>query len=83
MKKWDLDDRYTNRPTLLVKPSAEMPILGSRTTRPYITDLTELIKLDFPDPAGPSSRTLTRFRDWQAGLKETRFSFRASLSLVT
>lgn len=51
MKKWDLDDRYSNRPTLLVKTSAEMPILGSRITRPYITDLIELIKLDFSDPA--------------------------------
>ncbi|XP_071269292.1 interferon-induced protein 44-like isoform X2 [Salvelinus alpinus] len=40
------------------------------------------MKLDFPDPGGPISRTLTWFRDWLAGLKETRFFPSDPLSLL-
>lgn len=44
--------------TLLVKLVVEVPTMARLVTLPLKTDWTELMKLDFPEPTGPRSRTL-------------------------
>lgn len=67
--------------TFLVNPSTDVPMFGRWMIRWYIVDLTELIKLDFPEPTGPKSKTFTRGRDSSNSLYETKFFIRSSLVL--
>lgn len=70
--------------TFLVKlVEDEEPTMALLMTRPEKTDWTELMKLDFPAPTGPISRTLASVTASLAGLNDLTDSISVSLTLNT
>lgn len=70
--------------TFLVKlVEDEEPTMALLMTRPEKTDWTELMKLDFPAPTGPISRTLASVTVSLAGLNDLTDSISVSLTLNT
>ncbi len=68
--------------TFLVKlVEDEDPTMALLMTRPEKTDWTELMKLDFPAPTGPTSKTLALVTVSLAGLNDLTDSINVSLAL--
>ncbi len=68
--------------TFLVKlVEDEDPTMALLMTRPEKTDWTELMKLDFPAPTGPTSKTLALATVSLAGLNDLTDSINVSLTL--